>query len=430
MNNFQIDDEEAGSFEIHDNEIDVEAIMRRIRENIQMRKTAETYSEMEIEKVNNLAIKPIRRHSNENLDYLSKNWNINNNSYSISSHRPITGKFLVEGRKVVNGEVRRYVDPILWKQNEFNSNVSKILEHVDFNMNSLENSVEEIKYHNKNDVRIQLSKEIAQLKKELKEEINDLKASVYEEIEKRKTRELEKQKHSEIFNYYLFGEHISNSWVKESGTSVDMPNLFEDIKNMFIGCTNVLDIGCGTGYFLKLLKDHGIGGKGIDINEDYIMVCKKFGLYVEQIDAITYLESVENKSIDGVFLGQVIEHLDIITICEILKACYNKMQYGSFIAMSTPNIKSNLVSSNLFYLDPTHKTHIHPEVMKFLLGYYGFRDIQEKYYQPVSDEHKLKKIEEHPDTTDGSMIKIYNQNIEQLNNLLYGHRDFVIIGKK
>jgi SAM-dependent methyltransferase len=63
----------------------------------------------------------------ENLDYINSNWDIQNNSYSISSHWPLIGKVLIKGRELVHREVRRYVDPIILKQKEFNARVVRIL---------------------------------------------------------------------------------------------------------------------------------------------------------------------------------------------------------------------------------------------------------------------------------------------------------------
>ena len=61
------------------------------------------------------------------LEYLNSNCSIQNNQYIIDSHRMIIGRPLVKGRELVHGEVRRYIDPIITKQSEFNSKVSRIL---------------------------------------------------------------------------------------------------------------------------------------------------------------------------------------------------------------------------------------------------------------------------------------------------------------
>ena len=182
-----------------------------------------------------------------------------------------------------------------------------------------------------------------------------------------------------------------------------------------------------------MLKENGIGGYGIELNEDFVRYCQRLGLEVKKIDALTHLKTIEDKSIDGIFMGQVIEHLPPDVSHDVLKLCYQKLQYGAYLVVVTPNILNVMVSTNLFYMDPTHINHVHPEVIKFLLRSCGYRDIQERFYQPIPDEYKLKKIDL-GDTSNTEeqkkFLEITNNNIDMLNNLLFGNRDYAVIAKK
>ncbi len=51
----------------------------------------------------------------QELNYLNRDWDTHA-EYGISSHRPLIGRFLIKGRRLVHGEVRRYVDLIVGKQ--------------------------------------------------------------------------------------------------------------------------------------------------------------------------------------------------------------------------------------------------------------------------------------------------------------------------
>ena len=64
------------------------------------------------------------------LDYISSGWDVENKGYYISSHRPVAGRFLIPGRKLVHGEVRRYVDPMICKQKEFNGSAVRVLNEI------------------------------------------------------------------------------------------------------------------------------------------------------------------------------------------------------------------------------------------------------------------------------------------------------------
>ena len=72
---------------------------------------------------------------------------------------------------------------------------------------------------------------------------------------------------------------------------------------------SVLDLGCGDGLFLKMLKDKGIEGVGLEISEIAIEKAKDRGLNVKEFDfAVTKLPFADN-SFETVVLLDVIEHL-------------------------------------------------------------------------------------------------------------------------
>ena len=383
-------------FEIRDNEINVEEIMRRIKENIARRKMQGAYKEVNDQTAEQNYLQKI---SND-LTSINNNWNIENESYMIFSHRKILGPFLVRGRKLVHGEVRRYVDPIFWKQREFNASIVRILNETTKRVDELSSKTNGV-----NEVLEEIEKQVSGLQSE----INSLKTSDVNEHESE--------------HYYLFEEKFrgSRDLIKER---------FKKYLKYFECCKNVLDIGCGRGEFLELAKEKGIGAKGIDINEDMVKYCQSRGLDVIKSDAIEYLESLEDKSLDGIFMAQVVEHLEPEYLVNLLKLCYRKLKFGYYIVIETVNPLS-LFSLMNFYADLTHKKPVYPETMKFLLEYVGYRDIKVEFYEELPDNVKLAKIE-----TDSfgeelqRFVEVYNQNIEKLNNILFGAQDYAVIGRK
>jgi O-antigen chain-terminating methyltransferase len=179
------------------------------------------------------------------------------------------------------------------------------------------------------------------------------------------------------------------------------------------------------------LEENGINAKGIDINEDMVIYCQSKGLNVEKSDAIEYLDKLEDKSLDSIFLDQVVEHLASKYLIKLLERCYSKLKFGYYIVIETVNPLS-LTSFANFYIDLTHKKPIHPETLKFLLESAKFRDIEVKFFSPIPDEYKLKKVEigEDVEEKERRIIETYNYNIERLNETLYGYQDYAVIGKK
>ncbi|MCD4678353.1 MAG: hypothetical protein K8S18_20540, partial [Desulfobacula sp.] len=98
------------TFEIKDDEIDVEDIMRQIRENIKKRRESGAYDD-EMEEIINKPLSALSDSHTENtdldtddnlshdLEYINSNWDTHV-EYYISSHRPIIGTFLVCGRQI------------------------------------------------------------------------------------------------------------------------------------------------------------------------------------------------------------------------------------------------------------------------------------------------------------------------------------------
>jgi len=577
------------TFEIRDEEIDVEEIMRKIRENIRMRREAGIYPEGEIEEIHPASghqdqssdDKPISlsAEARRDLDYINSSWDVENKGYFISSHRPVAGKFLVTGRELVHGEVRRYVDPAIWKQREFNGSVVRLLNEVARGLDEiggrlaklecalrearsetaqmrsdlgsdlarLDASVDERIDSKVQDVRSDLGSDLARLDASVDERIGSkvqdvrsdlgsdlarLDASVDERIDSKvqdvrsdlgsdlarldasvderigsKVQDVRSDLGSDLARLdasvderigskvqdvrseigrelYGLDSKIEERVRREANAVISAMDLeiksmaslasilegrlkdFEDVPlssdaadydgmNYFVfeeafrgsretikerqaafvryfeGSKNVLDIGCGRGEFLELLRDSGIGGRGIDSNEDMVAFCRSRGLDVERIDAITYLDGLEDKSLDGVFLDQVVEHLRPDYMVKLLGLCYKKLKYGHHIVVETVNPLSFYSLAN-FYIDLTHVRPVHPETLRFLLGAVGFREVENRFISPILDDARLKKMEAEEGMNDltKQLIETCNRNIEMLNVNLYGAQDFAMIGKK
>ena len=56
----------------------------------------------------------------------------------------------------------------------------------------------------------------------------------------------------------------------------------------FAGCTDVLDIGCGRGEFLDLLREAGIPARGVDLNDEMVAICRDRGLDATTNDALSH----------------------------------------------------------------------------------------------------------------------------------------------
>jgi len=177
---------------------------------------------------------------------------------------------------------------------------------------------------------------------------------------------------------------------------------------------NILDIGCGRGEWLELLKENGYRAKGIDINTLMVDKAKDFNLDVEERDVIEYLKQQKDNSITVITGFHVIEHLTFDTLIKLFEESYRVLKKGGMIIFETPNPENILVGSQFFYSDPTHINPLVPNTVKFIIEFFSFNNIEIKRLHKYSDYYELTAEDE-----DNFMSK-----------LLYNEMDFAVIGYK
>lgn len=105
--------------------------------------------------------------------------------------------------------------------------------------------------------------------------------------------------------------------------------------------TPILDVGCGHGRFVKLLREEGYTAvHGIDMSQDQIAYGKeKLGLHscIEQIDAMLFLSKIEPNTYGAILILDVLEHLDMQTSIDMLCLCYRALRKEGVILIQTPN---------------------------------------------------------------------------------------------
>lgn len=107
------------------------------------------------------------------------------------------------------------------------------------------------------------------------------------------------------------------------------------IKKYLNPASEVLDVGCGGGLFLQLLKKIGFRVSGVEVELYRREYCKQNGLSVFNKD-ITNNDFIKNynQSFDAVTLWDVIEHVNYPS--SQLKAAYDLLKKGGYIFIDTP----------------------------------------------------------------------------------------------
>jgi O-antigen chain-terminating methyltransferase len=150
----------------------------------------------------------------------------------------------------------------------------------------------------------------------------------------------------------------------------------------FEGCRAVLDLGCGRGEFLELMREAGIPARGIDEVAEAVALCRSRGLEAEQAEIFSHLAGLPDASLDGIFCAQVIEHLAPERVLELVRLAAAKLQRGGLLLVETPNPESLAIFTTHFYLDPTHRRPVPPALTVFYLEEAGFGGSEVQRFAP------------------------------------------------
>ncbi len=151
----------------------------------------------------------------------------------------------------------------------------------------------------------------------------------------------------------------------------------------FAGCKSVLDIGCGRGEFLELLREANVSALGIDASSDNTAACLGKGLAVRTADLFEYLSTVHKESLDGIFCSQLVEHLAPERVPAMIKACASRLAQGGVIVIETPNPECLAIFSTYFYLDPTHVRPVPWKLLEFYFQESGIATVEVRRSSPA-----------------------------------------------
>lgn len=178
----------------------------------------------------------------------------------------------------------------------------------------------------------------------------------------------------------------------------------------------VLDVGCGRGELLAVLREAGVEARGIDADADMVAYARGEGLAVEQADAAAYLEGLEDGSLGGIFAGQVVEHLPPATLVRVLELAARKLRPGGVLVAETINPLSPLALRN-YYADLTHAQPLVPETLVLLARQAGFREVETRFLNEPADRLAL------PDDP------VIAANVGKLNDILFAPLDYAVIAR-
>lgn len=176
-----------------------------------------------------------------------------------------------------------------------------------------------------------------------------------------------------------------------------------------------LDLGCGRGVWLEVLREHGLQGRGVDLNAAAVRDAQALGLEVQVGDALAWLQAQPEASALVVSAFHLMEHLPFALRLALVQECARVLMPGGLLIMETPNPENIWVATHTFHHDPTHSQPLTPDSLAFLVRYCGLEVVAVPRLHPYPVE---------------SNVAGDTPVVQRLNHMTCGGQDFAVIGRK
>lgn len=206
-----------------------------------------------------------------------------------------------------------------------------------------------------------------------------------------------------------------------------------DYAPLFAGASDVLDVGCGRGEFLDLLREAGVAARGVDANPEMVAACRARGLAASAGDALEAVEALPDGALGGLFSAQVVEHLPADRLVRLVRAAWRKLRPGSRIVIETINPACWLAFFETYLRDFTHVQPLHPETLSYLLAAAGFHAPEIRYRSPLPEAHRLQRLDVPDAAVDARLaacLRTVNHNVDRLNGLLFSSMDYAAVAER
>jgi 2-polyprenyl-3-methyl-5-hydroxy-6-metoxy-1,4-benzoquinol methylase len=175
--------------------------------------------------------------------------------------------------------------------------------------------------------------------------------------------------HKELEEYY---EKYNRQEYYSPITRVRFQELLTEMEP-FRKTNKILDIGCGTGFFLEEAKAMGWEVFGTEFTNEAISICKSKGIAMQKGSLNT--ENYNAQMFDIITSFEVIEHIN--NPIEEVKGINKILRKGGLVYVTTPNF--NALERFLLKADysvityPEHLSYYTPKTLNYLFTHNGFK---------------------------------------------------------
>jgi 2-polyprenyl-3-methyl-5-hydroxy-6-metoxy-1,4-benzoquinol methylase len=342
--------------------------------------------------------------------------------WAVTSDRPflykpgrwgrVRGLLLVPPKIVLRKLMRWYVEPAFAQQRDFNARVLRVLDELSERIGELKVAIESANQSlaQADRSRVELDERLLRVERRVRHQGPPAGQPVSDQPPP-----------AEEPDYFAFESRMR-------GSSELIRERQAVYLEKFLDASPVLDIGCGRGEFLTLLRETGVEALGIDLDPDMVAHCRDEGLEVEQADAVVHLSGLDDHSLGGIFCAHVLEHLGAATIFRLLGLAVAKLRPAGLFVAETPNPLSLVALAN-FSADLSHDRPLHPATLSFLARQAGFKEVTLEFLsEPAEDERlRLVPLPEEPGLSRAQ--EALDANVNRLNDVVFGPQDYAVIAR-
>ena len=123
-------------------------------------------------------------------------------------------------------------------------------------------------------------------------------------------------------------------------------------------------------------RELDVDARGIEVDPHSSSGPRTRGLDVEVGDAVEYLDDLDDASLGGLVMIQVIEHLSPQHVIDVVRLAAEKVRPGGRVVVETVNPTSLYTYAHAFWVDPDHVRPVHPNYLGFLFAEAGFAEVE------------------------------------------------------
>ncbi len=174
----------------------------------------------------------------------------------------------------------------------------------------------------------------------------------------------------------------------------------------------LIDLACGRGEWLEILKENKINARGIDLNTGFIKQCEDLNLDVTNQDIFEFLSTLPDKSCGAITAFHIVEHLSFNQLWLLYKETLRVLVKGGVAIFETPNPFNIRTAAHFFLTDITHVRPFPPSLAAFLAQYHDAAEVEIQQYHPFPESDKYADLP------------------PEVNVAIYGPQDYAVVFTK